>query len=80
MRLSTGVFAVLAATAQAVDIVVSSSGGNDTTRMPYGLMHEVSLQLEYKTRLHWFSQILGYQQLRRRWHLCRIDQQPRLPG
>ncbi|KAF2743179.1 glycoside hydrolase family 51 protein [Sporormia fimetaria CBS 119925] len=35
-----GLLAGLASAVQAVDIVVKSKGGNKTTHMPYGLMHE----------------------------------------
>lgn len=35
----------LAATVTAVDITVQASGGNKTSRIPYGLMHEVRLAI-----------------------------------
>lgn len=43
LKAVTAVVASLATLSSAVDIVVQSSGGNKTSEMPYGLMHEVSL-------------------------------------
>ncbi|ORY03323.1 glycoside hydrolase superfamily [Clohesyomyces aquaticus] len=40
LKLTTTALAFLAATVNAVDIVVKSKGGNETSSIPYGLMHE----------------------------------------
>lgn len=42
LRIAT-VLAALSSTALGVDIVVHGKGGNKTSDMPYGLLHEVCL-------------------------------------
>ena len=51
MKTAAALLAVLATTVSAVDIAVHASGGNDTTRMPYGLMHEVQSPYPFESDL-----------------------------
>jgi hypothetical protein len=43
VKAATAMLAILASIAHAVDIAVSGNGGNKTSEIPYGLMHEVHL-------------------------------------
>ena len=76
------VAAACASSALAVDVIVQSQGGNVTGKFGhpygYGFLHEVSAHTIF-IETTFTDRSLGYQQLRRRWYLRRVDPESCIP-
>ena len=74
--------AAAVASVGAVDISVQSTGGNPTGKFGhsygYGFLHEVDT-VSSPSFVVMSLTMIGHQQLRRWWHLRRIDSEPCFP-